>query len=183
MSIPPEEERFRTNVLDLVELIRELTTICWDEGYKDVPPNLIVLGKAYLSGLDKIELIETFITYSNEYWDEIKSRNENFFVEHAAKVFAHVPVDQGKISAFKMLFTAKDENGENVIIQEDRDAIWDMFFSLVKICIKYIHKIRDCQLVEENNKMRPKYMNNRFPEIKVLQSAKKWDIDLDIPRV
>jgi len=183
MSVPPEEERFMANVLDLCDLIHELSTICWDEGVQDVNPTLIVLAKAYLQNYSKVEMIETYIYYSHKYWDEVRSRNEEFFVEHAGEIFAHLPVKKGNISAFKMLFTAKDSSGEHIIIQEDRDAIWDMFDSLVKICIKYIHKVRDCQLIEKDGKMRPKYMKNKFPQIKVREHAKKWDVELDIPRV
>jgi hypothetical protein len=185
MSAPKEEERFMANVLDLSDLVHELTSICWDEGFKDVNPTLIVLAKAYLSNYDKVELIETFITYSNEYWDEIKKRNENFFIEHSGKIFAHLPVGKGNISAFKMLFTTKDKDGNPVINNNDRDAVWDMFDSLVKICIKYIHRVRECVVArnEETGKMRPMYKNNKFPDIKVREHAKKWDIVLDIPQV
>ena len=40
MSFPSEEERFLANVLDLSDLVHELTTICWDEGIKDINPIL-----------------------------------------------------------------------------------------------------------------------------------------------
>ena len=69
-----------------------------------------------------IELIETFIKYSNGYWDEILNRNEDFFKSHSGKVFGNLPVGEGNIDAFKMLFTSKDEDGEFIICKEDRDA-------------------------------------------------------------
>lgn len=183
MSAPPEEERFQTNVMCLADLVHELTSICWDEGIEDVNPTLLLLAKAYLGNLDQVVLIETFITYSHMYWDEIINRNENFFVEHAASIFAHLPVEKGRISAFKMLFTATNEDDDPVIIQEDREAIWEMFDSLAKICIKYIHRVRECKLVEIDGKMKPRYLKNEFPEIKVRAHAKKWDVELNIPKV
>ena len=182
-SGPPEEERFIRNVLELSDLIHELTSICWDEGIKDVNPALIILAKAYLKKYNKIEMIETFILHSHKCWDEIEERRENFFNVHAAAIFAHLPVKEGNISAFKMLFTSKDDKGEHIIIQEDRNAIWDYFHSLVKICIKYVHRIRYCKLIEIEGKMKPRYTVNKFPEIKVRYHAKKWDIELDIPKV
>ena len=182
MSMPLEEERFKANVLDLSDLIHELASQCWDEGVKDLNPMLLMAAKAYLGGYDKIELIETFIKYSNEYWGEIKNRNEDFFKLHSRNVFGKLPVGEGNINGFKILFESKDKDGNFMICQDDRDAIWDMFDSLVKICIKYIHRVRDCVLEEKNGKFRPTYKNNLFPSIRVREHAKIWDIILDIPK-
>ena len=181
---PTEEERFSINSNDLSDLVHELTSKCWDNGHKEIQPILINLAQAYLNSLDKTLLMETFITHSHNFWEEIRLRHENFFVEHSKDIFGQLPVEQGNIDAFKMLFTSKDANGNPLIEEEDRDAIWEMFGSLVKICIKYIHRIRDCHLEEnKDGKMVPRYRYNRFPEIKVREHAKKWDITLDIPRV
>ena len=183
-SAPPEEERFNRNVLDLSDLVHELTTICWDEGCKDVNPVLIIGAKLFISSYDKIELIETFITYSWEFWEEVKERNENFFLEHASAIFEHLPVDKGNIGAFKLLFTAEDRDGTYIIDQEDRDAVWDMFDSLVKICIKYVHRVRDMKLLDTGSGMKPIYVNKKFYEIKNIRKlAKEWDIELLIPEV
>lgn len=177
-----EEERFSTNVKGLTDLVHELTSLCWDSGNKQVNPILINLAGAYLSSLDKVELIETFINHTHEVcWEEIRNRNENFFIEHTNEIFGKLPVEQGNIDAFKMLFTAKDKHGEAVISGEDRNAVWDIFGSLVKICIKYVHRVRECYLFEKDGKMVPRYRYNRFPEIKVREHAKKWDIELHIP--
>ena len=186
MSIPKEEERFATNVGDVSDLVHELTDKCWRNGNKQINPTMIVLAKAYLSSFNKIDLIETFISHSHTYWEEIRLQKENFFIEHSSDIFGKLPVDSGNIDAFKMLFASKDkdEHGDLLINEEDREAIWEMFGSLVKICIKYIHRIRDCHLEEnKDGKMVPRYRYNRFPEIKVREHAKKWDITLDIPRV
>ena len=130
-------------------------------------------------------LIETFITHSHKFWEEIRLRNEIFFIEHSGEIFGKLPVEKDNIDAFKMLFTSKNKNGESVIEEDDRDAIWEMFGSLVKICIKYIHRIRDCHLAEnvETQKMAPRYRHNKFPEIKVREHANKWNINLEIPKV
>ena len=93
-----------------------------------------------------------------------------------------MPVAKGNIDAFKMLFTSKDQDGEDMICQDDRDAIWDMFDSLVKICIKYVHRERKCELVEKDDRMVPRYTVNFMAEIKVRSHAKKWNIELEIPQ-
>lgn len=183
-----EEDRFRTTVLELTDLIHELTTICYDEGVQTMNPSLIVLGKSYLAGLDKTDVIKAFInnSYGQEgvnYWDEVRERNEQFFIKHSDQVFANVPVGKGNMTAFKTLFTAKDDSGDFIINDEDRDAIWDMFFSLIKICIKYIHRVRECVLVEIDGKWKRRYTKNFFPRIKVLKEAKKWDIELEMPEI
>lgn len=180
---PSEEERFSTNSNDLSDLVHELTSKCWDNGHREIQPLLINLAQAYLNSLDKTVLMETFITHSHNFWEEVRLRNENFFVEHSGEIFGKLPVEQGNIDAFKMLFTSKDANGGPLIEEEDRDAIWEMFGSLVKICVKYIHRVRDCHLVEKDGKMVPRYRHNKFPEIKVREHARNWDIELNIPKV
>ena len=183
MTVSKEEERFSTNMNDLSNLVHELTTKCWNNNCKDVNPQLIMLAQAYLNSMNKIDLIEIFITHSHMYWEEIRNREENFFIEHSGEIFGKLPVDKGNIDAFKMLFTSKDKNGNDLVEEEDRDAVWDMFGSLVKISLKYIHRVRDCYLEECEGKMRPRYRHNKFPEIKVREHAKKWDIVLNIPKV
>ncbi len=185
-----EEDRFRITVLELTDLIHELTTHCYNEGVKTMNPSLIILGKSYLASLDKTDVIKAFINNSYgpkdnsiNYWDEIRDRNEQFFIKHSDSIFENVPVGKGNMTAFKTLFTAKDDEGSNIIDDDDRDAVWDMFFSLVKICIKYIHKVRKCILVEIDGKWKRRYQKNFFPRIKVLTEAKKWDIELEMPQI
>lgn len=179
-----EPERFSTNLLDLCDLMHILVTNCYDNGYKDINPGLILLAKAYLSNQDKVELIETFISNSHMYWNEIHDKNENFFIEHTNEVFGKLPVDSNIIGVFRTFFTAKDKKGEFVVSEQDREYIWETFFSLVKISIKHVHKIRECVLVQnpETGRMRPSYKHNRYPEIKVMEYAKLYGLSLDIPR-
>ena len=184
MDIPTEEERFIANVECLTDLVHELTSMCWDAGHKQVNPMLIQLAGAYVKNLNKTELIETFIDHTHEIcWEEIRNQNENFFIEHTNEIFGKLPVEKGNIDAFKMLFTSKDADGNSVISDDDKQAVWDMFASLVKICIKYVHRVRECHLIEKDDKMVPRYRYNRFPAIKVREHAKKWDIELQIPSV
>lgn len=179
--IPPEEERFRTNILDLSNLVHELATICWDQGIKDINPQLIALAEGYLSTYDPIKLIDIFIKHSYTHWSKIKDRDENFFINNAHVIFQHLPVDSSNINAFKVFFTEVNSDGSYVIEQEDRDAIWNMFDSLVKICVKYIHKVRGVKLVKTEKGLRPTYISKKYPNIKVREQAKLWEIKLPIP--
>ena len=178
---PPEEERFMTNVLDLTDLVHELATVCWSSGLKDVNPRLIMIAENFLESYDPVNLIEVFIQHSHTHWTKVYNRDEDFFINNAHVIFQHLPVDTNSINAFRVFFEAKKSNGDYVIVQEDRDAIWDMFDTLIKICIKYVHRVRGIKLVKTENGIRPAYKLKKFPEIKVREQAKMWEIDLPIP--
>ena len=181
---PSEEQRFKENVLGLTDLVHFLITDCWNNGVKEMNPTMIHLASMYLSGFDNVQLIETFIRHSHMYWDEIKSQNENFFIEHSSSIFSQLPVGKGNIDAFKTLFTAK-KNGVSIISPDDKAGLWEYFTSLVKICIKYVHRVRDCYLEENKStgRMQPRYRYEKFPEIKVRECAKKWDVKIEIPSI
>ncbi len=194
---PPEEERFLRNLLDLADLVHELASTCYDAGCEDVNPNLIHMARNYLAGYDGDVLINTFIrnsggetdetgdplksTATGEYWSEIKNRNEVFFLDHAATIFKNLPIDAKHINAFQVFFTAKDEEGEDIVIDEDKDAIWNIFDSLVKICVKYIHRIREVKYKDTGRGLRPEYVHKYYPKIGVRGLAKIWEIDLPLP--
>jgi hypothetical protein len=178
---PPEEKRFITNVLDLTDLIHELSTVCWDAGVKDINPTMVLLAGSYLKTYDPVTLIEVFIKHSHMHWNKIKERSENFFIDNAHVIFQQLPMDSKNINAFKVLFTAVDDKGNKIIGQDDRNAVWDIFDSLVKICIKYIHTARGVKLVQTPNGLRPAYKNKKFGDIKVRELAKIWEITLTLP--
>ena len=186
---PPEEERFITNVLDLAALIHDLATICWNAGVKDINPQMIIFAENYLESYDKIKLIEAFIIAEEQTiedkqpsnWEKIREHDEKFFIENAHLIFKQLPIDSKNINAFKIFFTSKDSKGKNIIGEDDRNAIWIIFESLVKICIKYVHKVRGVKLVSTENGMRPAYVNKKFSKIKVRELAKLWNIDLMLP--
>ena len=178
---PPEEERFITNVLDLTALVHELASICWDAGEKTVNPQLVLFAENYLENYDSVELIDVFIRHSYPHWEQIREHNETFFIKNAHVVFKHLPVDTDNINAFRVFFIAKDQNGNDIIEEDDRLAIWNIFESLVKICIKYIHRVRGVKLVGTSQGLRPAYIKKLYPKIKVKELAKLWEIDLPIP--
>ncbi|GAG34663.1 unnamed protein product, partial [marine sediment metagenome] len=93
----------------------------------------------------------------------------------------HLPIDTSSINAFKIFFTAKDDQGYDIIKEDDRLAIWNIFESLVKICIKYIHRVRGVKLVSTPKGLRPAYIKKAYPKIKVRELAKIWNIDLPMP--
>ena len=175
----PEEERFRANILDLGALVHELTTNCWNAGRREVAPRLVKMGEDYLKKHDSKKIIGAFIEHSHKHWEEIRLKNEDFFISHAHVIFNQLPIDSENINAFKMLFTAKDKNNKDIVISGDRQAIWEIFESLVKISIKYVHKARGIKIVETETGPRQAYIDkNKFKYIDVKKLVEIWKIEL-----
>lgn len=175
----PEEERFRANILDLGALVHELTTNCWNAGRKEVSPKLVAMGEDYLKKFDSKKIIEEFIKHSHEHWEQIRLRQEIFFIENAHVVFKQLPIESENINAFKLFFTAKHDDGKDIVVIDDRKAIWEIFESLVKISIKYVHKVRGVKIVQTESGPRQAYLDkNKFKYIDVKKLAEIWKIDL-----
>jgi hypothetical protein len=188
VSLPVQ---FHDNVVDLSALIIELTQMCSDAGLKDANPIVMNLAKAYFEGMNteekKVDLLEGFITYSvppptetepspKPYWEQITKRDEKFFIDNARKVFKDLE-KYGQTDAFKNLFVAADSTGKYIICQEDRNAIWDFFDSLVKIAVKYIHQKREPYLKDGKKAYHTSYMKNisLTPYVKHYGIELAWD--------
>lgn len=124
------------NVEGLFQLISELVNLAYQSGYKIVSPYLVNFAGFVLFKLDKEFILKTFIEKSHPHWDQILNRDEEFFVHSAGKVFAGLPLDS--VNGFKELFLLKSSNGERFVSEDDRDAMWDYFESLVRISIHYL---------------------------------------------
>jgi|DewCreStandDraft_4_1066084.scaffolds.fasta_scaffold10889_2 hypothetical protein len=175
MDCPPPEERFYQNMLGLSHLIYDLVDSAYKKEYRIVKPSLVELATTILSSYPKRKLIENFISYSHEHWDEIRERKEKFFEEHAVSIFSDLPLNN--VNAFRELFQLQDKNGEPVIKQEDRDAIWDFFQAFVKISIHYIHQNRQPTVVTDpdGNKV-PVYTRKFFEEVDLERHANLWGV-------
>lgn len=176
----PEEDRFHRNVIDLTQLIHELVEDAHNRGYQIINPNLIILGSMFLQGYNKQSLINNFITYSHaDYWEEIRHRDENFFSEHASKIFQGLPVNN--VNAFKELFVLKDANGQPVISQEDRDVIWEYFDSLIIISIKYVHRCRGPQSKVTGDGVIQSYTKRFMEYVDLPTHVRRWSVHLEYP--
>lgn len=180
LSYESHEQRFYDNVKDLSELIYELISLCYDNGYKHVHPELVKLASQVLSNFDKQRIIENFIQYSKPYWDNIIDRDEQFFILHASKVFSDLPLDN--VDAFKILFTSTDKSGHLIINNDDKQAIWLFFDSLIKIVIKYIHEKRGPKLKESDEGLKPIYSIKYHHDIKLQKFARHYKIELSWPQ-
>jgi hypothetical protein len=172
-----EEVRFYDNMLGLTQLIQELTTACWEAGHEIIPPITLTIAEQYLKTYDKNKLVYNFIDFSHKYWNEIKDRDENFFIEHANEIFRDLPLD--KVNLFATLFTSKDKEGKYVIEIADREAIWEYFESLVKIGIKYLHRVRGPKIKQMPNGIKSVYEHPILQHVELKKHAKRWNVKLE----
>jgi hypothetical protein len=137
-KLPNTVERFFMNVEGLFQLISELVNSAYQNGYKVVSPYLVNFAGFVLFKLDKNFVLNTFIEKSHEHWEQIRLKDEDFFVSSAGTVFAGLPLDS--VNAFKELFLLKTKTGERFVSDDDRDALWEYFESLVRISIHYLQE-------------------------------------------
>lgn len=175
-------DRFYKNTVALCDLVYELIVTAYNEGFKILNPDMVLLACKLLINFDKTQILENFIFYSyplegNEmgsHWDELIARNENFFLNHSDRIFSDMPLDN--VNAFKTLFDAKKSNKEAVVALEDRESIKDYFISYIKICLHYIHEGRKPYL---NEKQEQCYRDPSFFEkVDLLKYATKLQVKL-----
>lgn len=147
----PTVTRFRTNLYAFLELMRELIGLCYEAGNREVNPNWISKIISFLDAFTSEDLIESFVEYSfirqadgsvDCIWDKIYEKNEEYISMKAGFLFRNLPIPPDKISTFQVLFKSKDSQGNLVINETDRSAIWKYLNSTVKITLTYIHEQR-----------------------------------------
>lgn len=171
---PPEEDRFRQNISDFTLLIRELLEDCNRRGKTKIDPTIITVASAFIESYDSKILLTNFVHYSYQYWDKISRREEAFFRENCADVFADIPMNH--INAFQELF---NDEGESVIEDDDKNAMWDYFDSFIKICLKYIHRQRGPKIRDIGTGPQRVYSKNEFPDVHLQKYAQIWDVKLE----
>lgn len=109
---------FKKNIIlfldALAEQVPELTTQFMFGHY--------VIGTQYTEEV----LMNSFIQHILPHEDEIKSRNDNFFFEHAQNL-----VGGGNVNYFRMLWNSSR------LDDEDRSDIWNWFDTFLFLCKKY----------------------------------------------
>lgn len=191
IPIPPEEERFATNIKQMVILVSQLVDKVAGLGYNIVSPSVVSLAGELIFKMDKFRVINGFIFYSHIHWDMIKARDRDFFTDHekAGSIFRDIPLNS--VTPFRDLFTLKDIKGDLIIDNNDITSLWAFFDSLVKICIKYTHKRRlPFSIKATDGTINHKYNDEKLNDfdksykldiVDVTHHAKNWEIKLDFP--
>lgn len=178
--LPSEEIRFSKNTNIMATAVLDAIQQLHDQGYQTVNPMLIRLASTVMSGFDKHYLIQGFIENSHrECWDMIKKRDEDYFKEHVSEVFQYLPMD--KVNLFKDLFDQKDAQGKSVVPDSLKNQIWDLFDSMIKICIKYVHKQRSPYSCSTDSGVVNEYKCEFFEDVDIPYHSAQWKVKLDFP--
>lgn len=179
-QLPPEEERFHKNCIAMVSLVQHCVRELNKAGHSSINDLTLSMASTVISSFDHTYLIQGFIENSHvECWDQIKKRDEDFFLKNASSIFKQLPVEQ--INLFADLFRIKDVNGNSVIPQADKDKLWAIFDAMIKICIKYVHRNRAPYSKLVDSATTNLYHNSFFDEVDVNYHATNWGLKLDFP--
>lgn len=156
MSDVDRPKEFKDNVIDLCDLIIDIVKPLFNAEQRktEVSPLMMGFGKDFLTNYDPLELINNFIKYSHEHWDQIHQRDAKFFEENSKDIFKDLPLDN--IDPFKELFIG------NLLSTEDKDDIWEYFTALVCISILYIHYTKTPIWAEHEGQQRKAYNRKDF---------------------
>lgn len=178
MNLPPEEERFAKNATIMAQAVLEGVKCLYDAGYKTINPTTIELAVTVISAFNKHYLIQGFIENSHEKcWDNIKNRDEKFFIDNASSIFKYLPMD--KVDLFKDLFLTTDAKGNSVVSQSLKNQLWSLFDTMIKISIKYIHKHRNPHSYFTDAGPRNAYGSSFFDEVNIAHHADVWKVQLE----
>ena len=170
------EDRFATNVSSIFIMVGQCIDIMnenWADN-KKIDTGILKLAGNFIDSMDKKQLVQQFILKSHKFWNEIKERNENFFLEHSSGIFGHIGngIAAKYIDSFSTIFRERNRDGDFIINEDLRDDLWQAFQALVKISIKYIHTEREM----EDGEYKYEFMNDIIPDI--MTTAKEWKITL-----
>jgi hypothetical protein len=180
MQTPPEEERFQRNAVILGNLVQKCVTDLNKAGYNSINPMTVQFATTMIGGFDKVYLIQGFIDKSHkECWDQIKKRDEDFFVKNAGEIFSMLPAE--RVNLFRDVFLIRTPEGKSVVPLESKNQMWDLFDALIKISIKYIHRNRQPYSQNVNGELMRAYHASFYDEVDVMYHADNWKVQLEFP--
>jgi len=154
--------------VDTIDVLIEIIIECAEKlnPYSREKIDIVTLNiiKTGIKMMDSDIMINNFILNSYKYWDQIKQRDKNFFIDNAIDIFGHLSGDAMRhIDGFKNIFTCTDGKNKLVIDSDTIDSIWEGFQILIKISINHIYK---------NNP------EKNFNYINITNESKKWNVQL-----
>ena len=167
MATAPPAQRFRDNCVALTKYCATLVESANKEGLTTLDPVYIRAGVLFLEhGCAPEEMIEAFINYSHMYWAQIHSKDELFFHENVKKVFPML--DANVVDLFRSLFETRRPTGAPLISQSEKDYIWKIFQSLVKIALHHISEARQPYTKGEGVAWRDEYQYTQVADLPAL---------------
>jgi len=131
---------------------------------------------------DKHFIIDKFVINTFPYWDNIKSKDDDFFLNNSTKIFGEEYSNDERFNSLKLVFS-KDAHGKYLLDEDTRNVIREFLFSLIRISIKYVFEAKGGQIerTEKDGKKQVKISytkGSEYPLIKVLDVAKTWEVKL-----
>jgi hypothetical protein len=121
--------KFKKNCINLTHTFEAIVADCCEKGMSFVDPGMVAFVRGFLSRMDEVELMETFLERSHNNWPQISVRDETFFLTNANTIFGDF--SKNNVLCFKQLFETPD-----AITLEDRELMWDFFDAFILTCYK-----------------------------------------------
>lgn len=174
-------EKFYTVMIELLENMEEVIGDVNTAHLTSLTRIDVKLIRDYASSLDKKYLIDTFITNSENHWDKILNKDDDFFITKSSDIFGKYANYQ-QFNAIKVIFS-KNDKGISIVDQDTREAIREYIFALIKISIKYIFESKGAVVEKLNdngvNKIKIVYHNKDvFSNIDIRKHASTWKVML-----
>jgi hypothetical protein len=169
MSASPPQERFKERVIQFCDFFKNVLEEAIANKI-DVPasPFIMDIVKNFIKKEDSDKAITTFILRSYKSWDRALNREKDYFRSDGLSAFAGIGKEH--IDSFNSLFDVKKADGTLLIDDNIQEGLWQLFDSLIKTSICYVHQQREpCPTTK-------KYTKPFFPEIKIKSLVEAWQI-------
>ncbi len=173
-----QADKFSKVMCELCDNVSAMVGDMYELGHKRIHPNLLNAIKAYLLDKNIDTIMGKFIEGSVGFWDQMRNHKEEFFVNNVSKVFGDLPYPK-EIKEFSNLFLLREPDGSRLLIEEDRELIWEHFDSMISICIVDIHQQRHPSIKKVEGKGKAVYTRSFYPEIKLAEQARLWKVKLE----
>jgi hypothetical protein len=168
MSLPPEE-RFKERVVQFCDFIKNILSEANSNGIETpASPFVLDLIKNFIKKEESEKIITTFILRSHNSWERALSRERDYFRTDGLKAFYGIP--EKNIEEFNQLFDTHKPDGTLLFDETIQEGVWELFHSLIKTSVCYIHQTRKPDPVTK------KYTQNFFPEISIKKQVDMWKL-------
>jgi len=169
MSLPPPEERFKERLIQFCEYVKGILKNANDNGIETpASPFVMDLIKNFVKKEEADKILATFLLRSYDNWEKVRSREKNFFRTDGLKAFHGIP--EKSVDDFNKLFDVIKPNGEPLLDDSTMEGIWQLFESLIKTSVVFVHHQRCPDPVTK------KYTKNYFPGMSIKKQVELWNI-------
>lgn len=157
MANSTPEIRFKENFSGIIDVVYDIALKATKSGYDKLDPTIIKIVGGFVEGLTPTQIIETFITSTYSYWNEIRVKDQDFLMKKADQIFTTF---SDKFSLFRGLFDG------GYVSEADMEILWSYFHSFVKISIRYQRESLD----------KGRKMETPVSQSQVRESMEEWGL-------